>query len=340
MTRTLLTLCCALLSTALGAQQPEATATDDAATVQAEAPTSLLQQVAVVVNEHSFSAHDVVKAIGAYNQDLEKLLREQADYRRIYFSSPRFLFEVRAFADLQRLDALGVPKASQKLLEAEAKAWALDRGRKLSPQGVLKSNGLEIEVRARLLARQATSFSQSELRRHMLRSVPEFFGTMQCAWIRIPMFNGDENRALTGEEIEEAYAKLDRIATDLTDEKISWEDAVKEHSRDEQTKKNKGAIGLVRREMTSRFEEPFLRHLFQDLGFTQPDGPFLRGPIVGEKALYLVRVEALRVNGVVELTRVEDRVKRSLRETTLQEQIAGIRKVIPGKVLAPLLAVD
>ncbi len=357
MTRFLQFLCCSVLVAPFTAQpspaiqqptpdiqQPadgeQAESTEQATEQVAKAAVPLLQRVACEVNGHSFTAHDVVKAIGAYNQDLEKLVREQEDYQRMYFASPRFLFEVRAFADLKRLEALGVPPVSQRNLEAEAAAWAQDRGRRLSPQGVLKSNGLEIEVRARLLARQPSSYSQQELRRHMLRSVPEFFGTLQCAWIRIPMFNGNENRALSTTEIQDIYAKLDQVAKDLTAEKINWEEAVKQYSSDPKSIKNKGAIGLVRREMTSRYEEGFLRQLFQDLGFTQPKGAFLRGPIVAEKAIYLVRVEALKVNGVVELTRVQDRVKRSLRETTLQEQIQGIRKVIEGKVLAPLLSKD
>jgi hypothetical protein len=348
MTRLLQFLCCSVLAALLCGQSAAAfqtpadgtpaDSTQEAATQQAAESVPLLQRVACEVNGHSFTAQDVVKAIGAYNQDLEKLLVDQEDYRRMYFSSPRFLFEVRAFADLKRLEALGVPPVSQLQLEAEAAAWAKDRGRNLSPQGVLKSNGLEVEVRARLLARQPSSHSHQELRRHMLRSVPEFFGTLQCAWIRIPMFNGNENRALNTDEIQKVYTKLDQVAKDLTDEKISWEDAVKQNSSDPTMIKNKGAIGLVRREMTSRYEEGFLRQLFQDLGFTQPKGAFLRGPIVGEKAIYLVRVEALKVSGVVELTRVHDRVVRSLRETTLQEQIQGIRKVIDGKVLAPLLS--
>lgn len=339
MTRFMLFLCCALLAAPTAAQQAEADAAPQAeAVAKSEQNVPLLDRIACEVNGHSFTAREVVKAIGAYNEDLEKLLVDQPDYRQMYFASPRFLFEVRAFVDLKRLDALGVPPATQKLLEAEAKAWAQDRGRKLSPTGVLKSNGLQIEVRARLLARQQSSFSTQELRRHMLRSVPEFFGTLQCAWIRFPMFKGDENRALTSDEVLETYNKLDKLAQDLTAEKITWKEAVEKHSSGRGNPKDLGAIGLIRREMTSRFEEPFLRPLFDNLGYTQPKVPFLRGPIVGEKAIYLVRVEALKVNGVVELTRVEDRVRRSLRESILNEQIQGIRKVIDGKVLAPLLA--
>ncbi len=334
MTRFLLFLCCALLALPAAAR---AQAETDSQAAPAVADVPLLDRVACEVKGKSYTARDVVKAIGAYNDGLEKLLAEQPDYRRIYFSSPRFLFEVRAFADLKRLDALGVPKVSQQQLEAEAAAWAKDRGRRLSAQGVLKSNGLEIELRARLIARQPTAYSLAELRRHMLRSVPEFFGTLQCSWIRLPMFHSGENRALSHDEVKEAYHQLDQVAKELTEGKITWKEAVEQYSADELTKKKKGAIGLVRREMTSRFEEPFLRPLFQDLGFTQPDGSFLRGPIIGEKAIYLVQVEALRVSGVVELNLVQDRVIRSLRETTLHEQIDGIRKVQPGRVFAPLL---
>jgi parvulin-like peptidyl-prolyl isomerase len=296
---------------------------------------SFLDQSVCTVKERNYSAREVINAIGVYNDGLKKPLLEQADYRKVYFSSTRFLFQVRAFADLKRLDALGVPEVSQKLLEFEAAKWAKDRSRSLTPQAVLKSHGLEIELRARLLARQASSFSLSELRQHMLRSVPEFFGVMQCAWIRIPLLNSVENRALTPKEMQEKYSELDELAQKLTKEEITWEDAVKKYSKDPSTIKTAGAIGLVRREMTSRFEEPMLRPLFKDLGYKQPNGTFLRGPIIGERWIYLVRVEAVRVQGVVELTRVKDRVERSLREYTLQEQIAGIRKVVAGQVLAP-----
>lgn len=296
---------------------------------------SLLDQAVCTVKERNYSAREVINAIGVYDDELKKPLLEQANYRKIYFASPQFLFQVRAFADLQRLDALGVPKVSQKLLEAEAAKWAKDRSRPLTPQAVLKSHGLEIELRARLLARQAPSFSLSELRQHMLRSVPEFFGVMQCAWIRIPLLNSEENRALTPQEMQEKYSELDEVAQKLSKEEITWEDAVKKYSKDPSTIKTAGAIGMVRREMTSRFEEPMLRPLFNDLGYKQPNGAFLRGPMIGELWIYLVRVEAVRVQGVVELTRVKDRVERSLREYTLQEQIAGIRKVVAGQVLAP-----
>ena len=296
----------------------------------------LMDRVVCEVGDEQYTARDVAKAIGKYSEDLLTTLEKQEPYRKLYFSSPRFLFQVRAFADLKRLNALGIPDASQIQLEREAEKWAMDRSRPLSPKGVLSSQGLEIEVRARLIARQQSVFGTAELRQHMLRSVPEFFGILQCSWIRIPLFKASENRALSPVEIRENYEALDEVARELTAEKLSWAAAVKKYSKDPASMQKEGAIGLLRREMTGRFEESLLRPLFADLGYKRPHGHFLRGPIVGEKWIYLVRVEALQIKGVVELSRVREKVVRSLRESTLQEQIAGIRKVMPGKIFAPL----
>ena len=89
--------------------------------------------------------------------------------------------------------------------------------------------------------------------------------------------------------------------------------------------------------MTDRFEEPMLRALFADLGFKAIENEILRGPILGQKWAYLVRIEGFRIDGVPELQRARARVERSLRETLMQEQLAGIRQVIPAQVLAPLV---
>ena len=50
-----------------------------------------------------------------------------------------------------------------------------------------------------------------------------------------------------------------------------------------------------------------------------------------------MRIEGFRIDGVPELQRARARVERSLRETLMQEQLAGIRQVIPAQVLAPLV---
>jgi len=302
-----------------------------------DADYTLLSKVVLKMSDQEYTANQVLNAIEEYDTGLPETVRKDPNYAQLYFSTMGFLYQVRAFGDRLALDSLGVPKVSQAALEAEAKAWIADRSRSISVAGALASNGLEIEVRARLLARQQPSFSTTELRQHLMRSVPEFFGTLQCSWIRLPLFDLEKNQGVSVDEIHKRYERLDEVGTLLAEQKISWEDAVKKYCQDPVTSLRKGAIGLVKRTQTDRFEEPLLRALFADLGATRPEGKVLRGPIIGDRWVYLVRIEALRIDGAVELSLVQNRVLRSLRETMFRQALAGIRKVRPSKILAPLL---
>lgn len=306
------------------------------APVQAEAADPLAVPV-LVYKDREISALEVIDKLVPEDEQLRKLLRTDAAYRAAYLASPRFLSSVRSYADLLRLDELGVREVPREKLLAEARAYAADRKSRLTETAMLRGQPIEIEVRARLLSQQSPTFSTNELRQHMLRSVPEFFGELQVSWIRIPLIDTKAARALTQEESRKVYDQLDEAARKLQSNEISWEEAVEQYSQDPMTKERNGAVGILKRDMTDRFEEPMLRALFADLGFKRIENELLRGPILAQKWAYLVRIEGSRIDGVPELQRARERVQRSLRETLLQEQLAGIRQVLPAQVLAPIV---
>jgi hypothetical protein len=308
-----------------------------APTVAVSEQSEPLDRLVIEFGEQQVSVRSVVQRLSSEQGQLLSLLESDAAYRRAYLSSPRFLASVRAYADLLRLEELGVRKVDQEALLAEAAAFAKDRQSQLSPAAMLRSRPLLIELRARLLTQQAPSFSTQELRQHMLRSVAEFFGEMQISWIRIPLVNAKQARALTEDETRKVYDRLDEAANALQKQEISWKKAVEKYSEDEASKARDGAMGIVTRTATDRFEEPMLRAIFADLGFKKPEGELLRGPILAEKWAYLVRIEGMRIDGVPELQRARAQIERSLRETLLQEQLAGIRKVLPATIHAPLI---
>lgn len=323
------------LAPGVSAQEP-APATQAPATSPLDAPV-LVFPARGGSEERRFTARDVVDAVAPEDEQLRRLIEEDAGYRKAYLASPRFLQAVRAFADRVRLDELGLRAATREELLAEARAYARDHGLRLTPEGVLRALPLRIEVRARLLTQQDAEFGTPQLRQHMLRSVPEFFGQLQIAWIRVPLFDTEEVRALTEDEVRAVYQRLDEAARRLTAEELTWKEAVAEYSRDPGARDD-GAVGIVERTMTDRFEEGLLRPLFSDLGFKQIEGELLRGPILAERWAYLVRIEAMRIDGVPALERARPRIIRSLRETLLQEALDGIRQVMPAEVLAPVLA--
>ncbi|MCH2101371.1 MAG: hypothetical protein MK209_05575 [Planctomycetes bacterium] len=286
--------------------------------------------------EREIPALEVIQQI-APGEELLQLLRSDPAYRKAYLASPRFVGSVRTYADVLRLNELGIRKAPEEALLSEAKAYGADRKSRLTPSALLRSQPLEIEVRARLISQQSPNFSNDDLRQHMLRSVPEFFGELQVSWIRIPLIDAAAARALTQEETRKVYDHLDKAAHKLQANEISWDEAVEKYSQDPITKPHNGAVGILKRDMTDRFEESMLRTLFADLGFKKLEGELLRGPILAQKWAYLVRIEGSRIDGVPELQRARDRVQRSLREMLLQKQLAGIRQVLPAQVLAPIV---
>lgn len=298
---------------------------------------TLKSKVVLEQGGQTYTAGEVLEAIYTYDPSLRTPVEQDPSYCAMYLASQRFMDQVHAFSDRLQLERHQVPGVDRSLLEAEAKAWAEDRKRATHPAAVLASRGLEIEVRARLIAQQPASYSVPALRTHMLRSVPEFFGLLQCSWIRLPLFDKEQKRALTAAERRQRYDKLDQVARMLTAEEIDWDQAVERYCADPVTRERKGAVGIIRRTQTDRYEEAMLRGLFADLGYKMPTSALLRGPLMGERWVYLVRIESLRIQGVVDLNLVIDRVRRSLRETTLQEQLQEWRAEQPAKILAPIL---
>jgi len=283
----------------------------------------------------TYRVRDVVEAQAAFDPTLPGFL-DNAGYARLFFRSPLFLGQVRALSDRLALDAAGIPSVPREALEAEAMAWARDRQSKARPEAVLASHGLRIEVRARLIAIQPPEFGIIQLRQHFLSSVPEFYGEMQCSWIRIPLVDLETGAALPAEERLRRYNLLDEAARRIMDKTLTWKEAVAQYSQDPATRKRDGSVGILRRTMTSRYEEPFLRELFSGLGFKRPDGPLLKGPILGDAWVYLARIEAIQTRGF-DLEQVIGRVERSLREKLLQEKLKEITKDTKRTLLAPLL---
>lgn len=292
---------------------------------------------AVVLRQEGvdYSARQVLARVSAYDPSVAPALEADAEYRRLYLSSPVFYEHVRSFSDELMLDAEGVPAASPEALTAEARAWALDRGLPADPEAALARYGVEVCNRARLIALQPDGFGSDPLRQHMMRSVPEFFGQLQISWIRAPLFDPKTGAVLGERARREVWEELDAAARAMEDSELEWTEAVEKHSQDPVTRGRAGRVGIVSRDMTDRLEEELLRPLFADLGFRQPEGVLLRGPILTSRWAYLVRVEAVVVSGIVDLERVRPRVERSLRETMIRQRLAELAAGTERRILLP-----
>ncbi|TAH34499.1 MAG: hypothetical protein EYC70_16315 [Planctomycetota bacterium] len=288
----------------------------------------------------TYTARDVMEALRRYDDTLPPAVERDADYRRIYLRSVRFLDQVHQFSNLLAVEAAGVPAVGRAVLLAEAAAWAADHGSSLPPEPVLAAHGLELEWRARLLSQQPAEYGTAQLRGHMLASVPEFFCELRMAAIRVPLVDRNDGSALPADERKARYDFVDGLAQRLHAGQITWEQAYEEAAQRYGSAggdpKLLGALGWLKRRDLRRFEEPFLRHAFADLGFKRIEQPVLRGPIVGDLWIYLARVEAVLERGVVELERVRPQVERSLREKTLQAQLAQVCSQVQRRILAPV----
>lgn len=308
------------------------------ASLLAQEPAAPAALDAVVLRQdgREISARQVLDRLARWDESLLPALKSDAEYLRIYLDSPVFADHVRAFSDALLADSEKLPPPPAASLEREALAWAADRGLPEHAAAALALAGIEIETRARLLAGQPEQFSSSELRQHMLRSVPEFFGQLQISWIRVPLLNLETGAVLPEQERRALYEKLDELGRKLQAGEADWAEAVKEHSQDPPTRSRGGRVGVLERGMVGRYEEGLLRPLFADLGFRRPEGAILRGPILTTRWAYLVRIEALVVNGVVELEAARPRVERSLREQLLRQQLAELAAGVDRQVLLPL----
>jgi len=286
--------------------------------------------------DRSWTARDVVDRLSKSDPSLWQAFRGNPEYVALYLSSPGFYDQVRWFSSLMLLDAADVPSVSPEALRVEAEAWARDRGRDpREAPGVLAVHPFEIEARARLLALQPDEFEENVLRRHFHSSVPEFFGRLKVSWIALPLFDPVDGRALGETERHARYALLDDVATRMRDDKLEWKGAVASYDEDPRNDDEDGSVGWIQRTDVKRFDADLLRQVFAGLGFTLPEGAVLRGPILGRRWVYLVRIENVVTAGVVEMQRVRDRVIRSLREDLLQDRLQRLGQDVERSVLLP-----
>lgn len=304
--------------------------------VQEPAEPTALDAAVLRQQGREYSVRQVLEKLAKWDASLLPTLLGDSEYLRLYCDSPVFAEHVRAFSDALLVEAENLPPADTASLNREALAWAADRALTVDAASALALGGIEIENRARMLAGQPESFSSSELRQHMLRSVPEFFGQVQVSWIRMPLCDPQTGSVLSEKERRSLYEELDALGSKLQAGETLWEDAVKEHSKDPVTRSRGGRVGILDRRMVNRYEEGLLRPLFSDLGFRRPEGAFLRGPILTSRWAYLVRVEALTVSGIVELEAARPRVERSLREQLLRQHLSELAAGTDRQVLLPL----
>ncbi len=295
----------------------------------------LLKTVVLEHQSEKFTARDILSANKWGNDALLEALQRDPQQATLFLNSPAFLSRVRSFADARNLDSAKITPASEEQIQLEASAWAKDRQRKTPPGSVLINHGIEISNRARILNAQQSRFGTADLRQHMLSSVPEFFGEISVSLLRIPLVDFSTGHVVNPEQREKTYQQLDQIAKQLGENEVDWETAVKTHSIKSDHKKS-GFMGIIRRNMSNKFEEPLLRSIFTDLGFKMPTQSILRGPIITESWAYLARIETVRTRGVVDLQQVRDRVERSLREKLLQEKLSALRSVGDAKYLLPI----
>ncbi|MDP6963644.1 MAG: hypothetical protein QGF46_05705, partial [Planctomycetota bacterium] len=204
-----------------------------------------------------------------------------------------------------------------------------------NPKACVSQGGIEVATRARLLALREVPHSVQDLRTHFNRSIPEFAGTIKLSWIRLPLFNSENGAALGEGERIAMYDLLDKLATQLNENKLSWEDAVKSYCKDPVTSTRDGKVGYVKRDSV-QLEESFRRQLFSALGFKRIDDTILRGPIIGNDWIYLARLESVIVRGVIELQLFKNQVQRSLAIHEMYNKLNEFSTDVNRAILLPL----
>lgn len=329
-----LTMLSTFLFTCLAAfamQQPGTTAPADATEVQ-----DLLQSKVLIQGDNTYLVQDVLHELYPFDASLKQSLESNAEYLGFYVNSLRFYDQVRWFSNKLILDQEGYAPASRAALEQEGLAWSAARSdHTATAASSLALAALEISVQARLIAKQPPEFSNKEIRSHFNSSIPEFFGSLKVSWIRIPLFDMETNSALGHEKRVQIYQDLVKVGQALSNDELDWDQAVKDHSLDPVSKRNGGRIGYLKRD-DKRFDESFLRQLFWDFGITAPEGALVRGPIIGSRWVYLVRIEKVKSQGVVELSRVKDRVIRSLRLYRLHTLMTELASKVERTILLPI----
>lgn len=316
---------------ALAAQQPSANPTAATAEVQ-----DLLQRKVLKQGQKTYVVQDILNELYPNDPSLKVSLEGNVEYFNAYVNSLRFYDQVRWYSNKLILDQNKIATASRAQIEAEALAWTGDRNdRPGNVSSSLAIAAIEIEVRARLIALQPEEFSNNEIRQHFNSSVPEFFGRLTSSWIRVPLFDIETNTALSEKRRMTIYGELDKVGKQLSDGTLNWADAVEKHSKDPASKRNGGRIGYLTRN-DNRYDEEFMRQLFKGFGITAPGTAMVRGPIMGSRWVYLVRIEKIKSEGVVELSRVRDRVIRSLRLDHMFTKMAELASKAERSILLPI----
>ena len=145
---------------ALASQQPSANPTATSAEIQ-----DLLQRKVLKQGQKTYWVQDILDQLYPHDPSLKVSLESNVEYFTAYVNSLRFYDQVRWYSNKLILDQHKIPKATAKQIEAEAKAWASDRNdRPSSVSSSMAVAGIEIEVRARLMALQPEEFSNKEIR--------------------------------------------------------------------------------------------------------------------------------------------------------------------------------
>jgi len=316
---------------ALPAQQPATSATTDALEVA-----DLLQRKVLVQGEKSYVVQDILSELYPYDASLKAALESNVEYLGFYINSLRFYDQVRWFSNLLILNDQGFPAASREALEQEALAWSAARSDSdTTAKSTLALAALEIQTHARLIAEQPEEFSNKEIRAHFNASIPEFFGILKASWIRVPLFDMETNAAISEKERAQIYRDLDKVGKALSSDELKWDQAVEANSKDPTSKNNGGRVGYLKRN-DIRYDEEFMRQLFSDFGIAAPNTAVVRGPITGSRWVYLVRIEMVKTQGVVELSLVRDRVIRSLRIYRLHAKMAELASQVTRSILLPI----
>ena len=283
-----------------------------------------------------YSVSDVLEILFKTDASLEKALLSNITYFKMYVNSQIFFNHVRWFSNNLILNKNNIPSVNEEDIVAEAMQWAKERGMQTqNPQACVAQGGLEVLTRARLINLRPQQYSTAELRTHFNRSIPEFAGRLKIKWIRLPLFNSKNSNALSELERKARYDTLNDIAQSVLKNETSFEEAVKKYCEDPITNKQEGAVGYITRTDT-RFEEEMRRQLFSDLGFKTREDSFIRGPILGESWIYLIKVETLRCQGVIELQRYAKQVQRSLKNYKMFNDLAKLASTTSRSILLPL----
>ena len=262
--------------------------------------------------ETTYTVADVFRVAFASDDPLAQAYRDPntAELFRLYINSPRFYEIVREFSDWLAVFEDSEHEPAQGTMREQ-----LDR--------VLEAD-------------QPTDFTMPELRAHYLKSVPEFHGQLPCSWIRVPLIDLKTGFALSQDARNGLHQTLTQVGDRIMAKTLTWEEAVLTYSQDPISRKRNGAAGILSRQSTKNFEVSMLKQLFANLGFKRKSDGFLRGPIFGEKWVYLIQVEALHIFGTGDITQVADEIELSLRESMREQELRNFTRKVTRKILLPI----